>query len=360
MASVPHYSAKTQGSVRFSLGILLILFVAATGTGVAGEALPSGREALLRRMEQVMGPLPTPERRCDLAVEVVSETDCGDYLRRDLTYQSEPGSRVPAFLLLPKGALKSEQRRTFPAVLALHQTHAAGRRVVVGLGNSPDDEYGVELVRRGFVVLAPAYPQLADYAPNILGLGYASGTMKAVWDNVRGLDLLASLNSVRTNQGFGCIGHSLGGHNGLFTAAFDSRIRVVVTSCGFDSFRDYRGASPDLWREGQGWCQLRYMPRLAAYRGRLDAIPFDFPEVLAAIAPRRVFVNAPKGDTNFGWESVDRVVTKALRLSRSAGSRTDVTDSFIMVRHPDAPHRFPPELREEAYRAIEQGLEIPR
>jgi hypothetical protein len=218
----------------------------------------------------------------------------------------------------------------------------------------------VELVRRGYVVLAPAYPQLADYAPDIRGLGYESGTMKAVWDNIRGLDLLASLHSVRTNQGFGCIGHSLGGHNGLFTAAFDSRIRVVVTSCGFDSFRDYRGADPALWRDGQGWCQLRYMPRLAAYRGRLDAIPFDFPEVLTAIAPRRVFVNAPKGDTNFGWESVDRVVAMAHRLSQSELPGTDATEPFVTVRHPDAPHRFPPELREEAYRAIEQGLRIPR
>ena len=362
MAVFPHYSARTRGSVRFRLAVLLSLFAAAAGALVADEVSPSGREALLLRMEQVMGPLPTRERRCDLAVQVVSETDCGDYLRRDLTYQSEPRSRVPAFLLLPKGALKSELRRTFPAVLALHQTHAAGRRVVVGLGNSPDDEYGVELVRRGFVVLAPAYPQLADYAPDIRALGYESGTMKAVWDNIRGLDLLASLDSVRTNQEFGCIGHSLGGHNGLFTAAFDSRIRVVVTSCGFDSFRDYRGANPDLWREGQGWCQLRYMPRLAAFRGRLDAIPFDFPEVLAAIAPRRVFVNAPKGDTNFGWESVDRVVATTLRLSRSAGSGAgaDAMEPFITVRHPDGPHRFPPEMREEAYRAIERGLRIPR
>jgi cephalosporin-C deacetylase-like acetyl esterase len=89
------------------------------------------------------------------------------------------------------------------------------------------------------VVLAPAYPLLADHQPDVRGLGFESGTMKAIWDNVRGLDLLASLPFVSTNRGFGAIGHSLGGHNGLFTAAFDERIRVVVTSCGFDSFRDF-------------------------------------------------------------------------------------------------------------------------
>lgn len=342
------------------LPLALVLALACLGTGPVRSAEPTpGRQSILARMESILGPMPGPERRCPLEVQLLSETDCGDYVRRDLTYQSEPGSRVPAFLLLPKAALGggAGTRRSFRAALALHQTHAAGRRVVVGLGNSPDDEYGVELAHRGWVVLAPAYPQLADYTPDITGLGYASGTMKAIWDNRRGLDLLASIPAVRTN-GFGCIGHSLGGHNGLFTAAFDSRIRVVVTSCGFDSFRDYRGADPKLWQAGQGWCQARYMPRLANYQGRLDQIPFDFSDVLAAIAPARIWVNAPKGDSNFNWQSVDRVVAAANTLV-PGHSASSSASAFITVRHPDAPHQFPPALRREAYQVLEEALSEP-
>jgi hypothetical protein len=75
---------------------------------------------------------------------------------RDLTYESHAGARVPAYLLFPEAALTDGKRH--PAVLGLHQTHAAGRKVVVGLGASPDDEYGVELAKRGYVVLVPAYP----------------------------------------------------------------------------------------------------------------------------------------------------------------------------------------------------------
>jgi len=222
---------------------------------------------------------------------------------------------------------------------------------VVGLGNSPDDEYGVELARRGYVVLAPPYPLLADYAPDLQSLGYVSGTMKAIWDNLRALDLLASLPMVATNRGFGAIGHSLGGHNGLFTAVFDERLAAVVTSCGFDSFRDYYDGNPDVWRPGRGWCSTRYMPRLLAYGGRLDALPFDFPDVLAAIAPRRVFVNAPLGDSNFRWRSVDRVVADAGRL---AAERQVI--ARIEVAHPDCGHRFPPEQREHAYRVLDEVL----
>jgi len=341
--------------VRFRMQVLavaaaLLLVPASLPAAEVPSPAPVGRAALLRSMEEIMGPLPGPEKRCPLDVKLVEQIDYGSHVRRFLTYQSEPGGRVPAYLLIPKAALAAGAASVFPAVLALHQTHKAGQKVVVGLGDSPDDEYGVELVRRGYVVLAPPYPLLADYAPDLKALGHASGTMKAIWDNVRGLDLLASLPYVRTN-GFGCIGHSLGGHNGLFTAAFDARIRVVVTSCGFDSFRDYMGGDPGVWVPERGWCQTRYMPRLAGYRGKLDTLPFDFPQVLAAIAPRKVFVNAPTGDSNFRWQSVDRVVEEARAVATASATKADIT-----VAHPDCAHRFPPEQRQEAYRLLDAVL----
>src|SRR5262249_24299011 len=162
-------------------------------------------------------------------------------VRRTITYLSEPGSRVPAFLLIPKPLLTNQTRGR--AVLALHQTHPAGQKVVVGLGNSPNHEYGAALAERGFVGLAPPYTMLANYWPDLKALGYVSGTMKSIWDNIRGIDYLTSLPFVATNA-FGAIGHSLGGHNGIYTAAFDERIRVVVSSCGLDSFVDYSGGDP--------------------------------------------------------------------------------------------------------------------
>jgi hypothetical protein len=331
----------------------VIFFALWTGFWLHAGDGALNRTALLRALQEIMGPLPGADRRCPLAVSVEESVDCGEYVRQRVTFASEPGARVPAYLLLPRGAETNgaAPSRRFPAVLALHQTHPAGQKVVVGLGNSPDDEYGVELVKRGYVVLAPPYPLLAEYAPDLGALGYVSGTMKAIWDNIRGLDLLAALPFVRTNQGFGCIGHSLGGHNGLFTAAFDERISVVVTSCGFDSFRDYYDGNLDVWQPGKGWCQVRYMPRLAEYRGKLDQVPFDFPEVLAAIAPRRVFVSAPLGDTNFRWQSVDRVVEQARVLAARMGVVAQVE-----VVHPASPHRFPPEQRERAYQVLDEVL----
>ena len=255
---------------------------------------------------------------------------------------------MPAYLLVPKSLLAGGKRA--PAVLALHQTHPAGQKVVVGLGQSPNDEYGVELVQRGFVVLAPPYTMLANYWPDVKALGHGSGTMKSIWDNSRGLDYLSTLPFVRTNA-FGAIGHSLGGHNSLFTALFDERIRVVVASCGLDSFVDYYDGDPGVWKPERGWCQERYMPRLAAYAGRLQELPFDFPELIAALAPRACFINAPKGDTNFRWRSVDRVVAAAEEVYRLHG-----WPERLQVAHPDCPHLFPVEMRRRAYRLLEEQL----
>ena len=306
------------------------------------------RAEILAGMQKVMGPLPDAAKRVPLDVRVSEEADCGEYVRRLVSYASENGSRVPAYSLIPKRALLSQDK--CPAVLALHQTHPAGQKVVVGLGDSPNDEYGVALVKRGFVVLAPPYTMLANYSPDLKALGYRSGTMKSIWDNIRGLDYLSTLSFVRTN-GFGVIGHSLGGHNGVFTAVFDERIQVVVSSCGLDSFVDYQGGDPEVWKAGRGWCQGRYMPGLLDYAGRLEEIPFDFPELIGALAPRACFISAPVGDTNFRWRSVEAIATAARPVYELLGASGN-----LRVEHPDLGHLFSAEMREEAYRLLEQKL----
>jgi len=261
------------------------------------------RAEILRGMQEVMGELPSQERRVPLKVKTEEEADAGKYIRRLITYQSEPESRTPAYLCIPKDVLAGQRKA--PAVLCLHPTdNKVGHKVVLGLGGRPGRQYAAELAERGYVTLSPSYPHLADYWPNLGRLGYVSGTMKAVWDNSRGLDLLASLPFVDDSRGFGAIGHSLGGHNAIYTAVFDARIAVVVSSCGFDSYLDYYDGAERNWYFGKGWCQIRYMPRLSNYRGKLDEIPFDFHELLGALAPRPLFVNAPLDDGNFQWKSM--------------------------------------------------------
>lgn len=235
-----------------------------------------------------------------------------------------------------------------PAVLCLHPTdNAIGHKVVVGRANR---QYASELAERGFVTLSPSYPQLADYQPDLKALGWKSGTMKAIWDNVRGLDLLDELPFVKVGK-YGAIGHSLGGHNAVYTAVFDDRIVATVSSCGLDSYPDYYDGDLSRWLPGQGWTQERYIPNLAKYHGRLAEIPFDFQEMISALAPRRVFIAAPLHDGNFRAASVDRVVNSA----RPVFELWKASDRLV-VEHPDCDHDFPLEMREKAYALFEGTL----
>ncbi|RBP37723.1 hypothetical protein DES53_113105 [Roseimicrobium gellanilyticum] len=306
------------------------------------------RKMILEGMQAIMGKLPGDEKRIPLEVQVEEEVDCGTYLRRLISYASEPGSRTPAYLCIPKTALNGKPA---PAVLCLHPTDSTvGHKVVVGLGGKQNRQYASELAERGFVTISPSYPLLANYQPDIKALGWGSGTLKAVWDNMRALDLLDSLPFVKHGK-YAAIGHSLGGHNSVYTAVFDPRIQVIVSSCGLDSYRDYYGGDPTKWVLEKGWCQTRYMPKLATYQNKLAEIPFDFPELLAALAPRHVLINAPLKDSNFKWESVDRVVEAARRVY----ALHDAADR-IAVEHPDCDHDFPDEVREKAYALIADVL----
>ncbi len=314
------------------------------------EEWEARRKEIVRGFESVLGAFPAERRRCELQVSVEEEVDCGSYVRRKISYQSDPGSRTPAFLCIPKRVLESGGRA--PAVLCLHPTDdQVGCGVVVGLGGKGNRQYASELAEQGFVTLSPNYPLLAGYQPDLDALGYTSGTMKAIRDNQRGLDYLDTLPFVKPG-GYAAIGHSLGGHNSVFTALFDSRVQVVVSSCGLDSFLDYKGGKPEMWAPGKGWCQKRYMPRLAEFSGRLPEIPFDFHELLGALAPRTVFISAPTGDSNFRWESVDRVGAAARPIFELLGRA-----EALRIEHPDAPHDFPDTTRAAAYEFIKAGLE---
>jgi len=306
------------------------------------------RAEIVQGMLAVMGPLPGPEKRVPLEVIVEEEVEVGSYVRRRIAYRAEPGSRAQAYLLIPKFALSG--KGTAPGVLCLMSTDPVrGNRQTVGLlGGKPGRAYAAELAERGYVAIVPAYPMLADYNPDLAALGYRSGTMKAVWDNIRALDLLETLPFVKRG-GFGAIGHSLGGHNAIYTAALDDRIEVVVSSCGFDSFLDYYDGADAVWQPGKGWTQTRYMPGLLNYPR--TEIPFDFHELLGALAPRPVWVNAPVGDANFRWQSVDRVAAAAGQIYRLYG-----VPSLLQVEHPDCEHDFPDAQRETAYRWLDRAL----
>jgi dipeptidyl aminopeptidase/acylaminoacyl peptidase len=298
------------------------------------------REHILQGLQDAMGPLPKPEGPVSLDVQVVDEREIDGLLRRKLTFCTDRAEQqVSAWLLMPNDAGLA------PAVLCLHQTATEGKDHPIGLAGRPTLHYALELARRGYVTLSPDYPSFGEYDYDFAADDYASGTMKAIYDNMRAVDLLQSLPEVDPER-IGCIGHSLGGHNALFTAAFDERIKAVASSCGFTRFARYMGG--DL----TGWTSERYMPWIAERYGKSpERMPFDFPEVLAAIAPRQVFIVAPVRDDNFDVTGVRESIAAAAPVFALLGA-----PQRLQVVYPDAGHDFLDAEREAAYKGLDAAL----
>lgn len=300
------------------------------------------RAAVLRAMQEVMGPLPDRSNLPPLNLRVVASFDGDGYVRQTIRIDSGDGDEVPAYLYLPRPAPTQPR----PGVVALHPTGASGKDLI-DLPGKANRTYAAELAQRGYVVVSPDYPSFGelkhyDFAAD----KYASGTMKAIANHMRCVDLLESLPQVDP-QRIGVIGHSLGGHNALFLAAFDERIKVTVTSCGWTPFHQYYGGKKLV-----NWAQDRYMPRVRdVYGSDPDRIPFDFQEVIAAIAPRAVFSNSPLRDSNFEVAGV-KVAEQEIRNVFALHGK----NQFLQIIYPDCDHDFPAEVRRAAYEFLDAAL----
>lgn len=325
------------------------------------------RQSIKRLLSEFLGT--PPKSKSPLEPKILEETTLDNYTRRKLSYQTEPGERVPAYLLIPKNV-----RGRAPAVLCPHQTTTpltSGMRDPVGLNGDPTLYTALHLVRRGYVTFTwdalcfgkrhdPARGHYGDAIPFYRKHPNWSLLSKMVWDMSRGIDYLESLDFVDSSH-IGCVGHSHGGITTLFGMALDDRIKVGASSCGFDTFR----IDGNTWRWSHATALI---PRLGfyvsspyinmdRYRAMPDSevinTPFDMHEVLALIAPRPLFLSTSDEDfvfPNAGWsvrQSLARVepVYKLLNASERSSS--------YFFR---GGHSFPLEASGKAYEWLDRWL----
>jgi dienelactone hydrolase len=308
------------------------------------------RAHILADMQLVMGPLPDASRKVSLDPKIDQvgiESDA--WTRRHVTIAVEKGDRLPCYLFIPR-----QRKGKLPAVLCLHPTNRAlgkavvsggGDKVVAGDSEKDDRAYAIHLAERGYVTLAPDYVNMGEYKFDPYKNGYASATMKGIWNHMRAVDYLQSLPEVDPER-IGVIGHSLGGHNSMFLAVFDPRIKCVVSNCGFCSFPRYYGG--DL----KGWSHDGYMPRIrTAYELRPEKMPFDFTEVTAALAPRPFLASAPTRDSNFDVQGVKDCIAAARPVYELLGAADK-----LAANYPDCEHNFPKDARKVAYEWLDKAL----
>jgi dienelactone hydrolase len=301
--------------------------------------MPLRRERLL----QLMGPLPTPAPLAPQVEErVVLE---GGLVRERVTYQVEKGERIAAYLFLPPGD------RPRPAILCLHQ-HAGqydlGKSEPAGLAGDPNQFLALELARRGYVTLTydhlgfeeRRHPRLAgrDYERFEFTRRLSDGrTLQAKYagDAMRAVDYLLTRPEVDGRR-LGCIGHSLGGQQTLFTMALDPRLRVGVASCGFASLASIFAAAINH-------NFALYVPGLAAEG--------DIGDLLALVAPRPFLIVAGREDPIFPFTGV----LAAYHQARAVYAQAGAADRLALLDLA-AGHAFPPDARAQAYAWFDRWL----
>ncbi len=291
--------------------------------------------------------------RPKVTYEVVSEETLSDHVRRKIIFNTVDGDKIPAFLLIPKAAAAGGK---FPAILALHSTLPSGKASVATAEGMRNRTYGYELVSRGYVVLAPddmtsgerIFPgkEAFDARPFYAQHPQWSTVGKNIVDHLQAVDLLCQLDCVDA-QRIGVIGHSFGAYNAYFLAAFDDRIKAVVSSCGVNPFAG--NAEPGHW--GYRPFPYTHIPKITADLEK-DRVPFEFNEIIALAAPRPMFFYAAQSDHLFPhWQSVGACLQDVHKLY----AWLQAEDRFVSYMGV-GDHDFPSAIRHAAYDFLDEWL----
>jgi dienelactone hydrolase len=286
-------------------------------------------------------PSPTPESfvallggfpaKAPLDVQVVEEHACEGYTRSLIQYTGD-GIPIPAFLLLPADGAGTAGR--LPGVVAIHQdgdrTHRRfGKREPAGLVGDPDQRYGVELCRHGYVVLCPDRPGFEDRQ------GQPGGRGGELFELHRAVDCLLAQPEV-DGERLGVIGHSAGGGLAALLMFTDPRVWAGAASCG--ALLGRWSAIP----------KEQLPPGYNIPRPRLPGWG-DQDDILAGIAPRPYFET--RGDLL--GPAFDEELT---RKARARYAVLGVPERFVYLASYELRHAFPDDARERAYAWLDRWL----
>jgi pimeloyl-ACP methyl ester carboxylesterase len=200
-----------------------------------------------------------------------------------------------------------------PAVIWLHgYSYPLGYMWVYRTDTHPI----LALVNAGYAVLAFDQAgfgsRMGEFAPFYKRHPQWSLMGRMVEDTTRAVDALAADPAIDPAR-ISVFGYTIGGTVGLYAAALDPRIASAVSISGFTPMRT------DTADRGTGGL-ARYseeralLPRLGFFIGNESRLPYDFDELIAAIAPRSVLVVEPTMDRATTPGDVRQAVARARQV----------------------------------------------
>lgn len=264
---------------------------------------------------------------CDAMPRSLGIEQMDGYTREKMVISTEPGIDMPFYLLKPTDVTPGER---LPALIATHGHDCGGKMAICGIDGGYADvrdrikkyncDYGVQFVKKGFIVFAPdarGFGERAEkYQQNdqsilhsscayINSMAYPFGLCQTgmwTWDLMRLADYILTRDDVDGAR-INCAGLSGGGLQALWLSAMDERINNAVIS-GY--FYGYKQALLELFN-----CSCNYVPHLWENA--------DIGDIASLAANRGIFIETGDEDPLNGEDGVKNV-TPQVDILRQAAS----------------------------------------
>jgi len=145
-------------------------------------------------------------------------------------------------------------------------------------------------------------------------------------------------------------GYSLGATVGLYSAALDERIAGIISVCGFSPMRLN---TPGKTAEGiYEYSHLHgLIPRLGFFVQNETQIPYDFHEILAAIAPRPMLIVAPTWDQYASFTDIKQCMNEVQKVYDLYKEKDN-----IELFAPEDYNRFSDEMKDKVVLWMKENL----
>ncbi|MEH7386261.1 alpha/beta hydrolase family protein [Bacillus sp. JJ1521] len=267
------------------------------------------QSSLISKFQELMGAYTSD---APLNPKIVEQKVYDQYTRYSIEITTLPTIRLQMYVLVPNNL----EGKKAPAILALHG-HGYGNKDIVGLDPYGNDrkgdpglhkDFAIELVKRGFVVMAPELigfgernysndirqspsdnscyslaSQLLLYGKTLAGL--------RVFECQRVLDFMEEYEEIDATR-IGCMGISGGGLVAAFTSILDKRIQATVISGYTNTFK---GSIMN-----RRHCLDNYVP------GILQSA--EMPELIGLMVPRPLFIESGKMDHLFPVKETENAI----------------------------------------------------
>jgi dienelactone hydrolase len=260
-------------------------------------------------------------RRTSLGAKITEEVPMDGYIRQRVEIHTEPDVVMPMYVLIPQG------KGPFPAVMAPHGHAGDGKNGPVGIATSDkvaevirtaNYKYGPQMAKAGFITFCPdargfgerreVFHKSADPTESscreVLHMAIPLGqtvTGMWTWDLHRLADYIQTRRDCIPGQ-LACVGLSGGGHQAIWAAALDERIRCTISS-GY--FYGYKESLLELSNN----CSCNYVPHLWEH--------VDMGDIGALIAPRALLIESGTIDPLNGKSGLANVRSQ-LAIARKA------------------------------------------